>query len=775
MISDFLHIFKPVKRFLCLLLTFLMLTAFFPSELFVSAAGTLTGTVEVSGSLNVRSDPNTSSTILGQLYNGNIVTIVSTVNDSKGATDSSGNIYKWYEIKFENASGYIRSDYVTNVAESGSGESAAYYGVISTLNTNVNFRSGPGTSYSKIGELSDCQIVSVLGSTTVSGVTWYNITTSDGTEGYVHQNYIKISSITSGSISSDPEFEAYISENFPESYHEKLRALHVLYPNWNFVSYDAGSWTETVDAESALGVSLVSSDAISSWKSTMEGAYNWETGVWTPMDGSKWVQASSEIVEYFLDPRNFLGPDTIFQFLYQGFDADAQTKDGLLAIISNSFLSDNTVDTDEDSSNGTTTYADTIYTAGKTYGINPYVLAAMIIQEIGREGTSGSISGTVEGYEGLYNFFNIGAYADGSMSAIQRGLWYAKGGNNGATSYNRPWTTRYKSIIGGAEFYAGTYISNGQNTLYTKRFNVSPISTGKYEHQYMTNAGGAASEGYILSDAYSDEMRSLTLEFYIPIFDGMPETPPKMPTKDGSPNNRLSSLSVESFSLTPSFSYSTVNYSLVVENSVSSVLISASAFDSTASIKVNGTSLTDGKASVNLAIGDNIVNVDVTAENGDVHTYKITIARQGSTGSVTVSSDKYIISGDRISKIDPQTTVSAFSGNISLTDGAYLTVTSESGTVRLDSESVGTSDTVTVYNADGSVFATYYTIIYGDVTGDGTITNSDLIKVRNHILKTSQLLGNFVTAADVTKDGAISNSDLIKIRNHILKTSTISQ
>lgn len=767
---------KRNRRFLCLVLIFLTVAALLPLTHLIQpvfAAGMLTGTVNVSDSLNVRERPTTSSDVLGALYRGNTVVITNTVSDEDGAKDNSGKVYQWYEIQFDGTKGYVRSDYITNVTESGGDDGDALYGVISSLNTNVNFRSGPGTSYDKIGELHDCQVVSVLSSTS-SG--WYYISTEDGQTGYVSGSYLIVSSTKVSSVENDSEFEAYLDANFPESYHEKLRALHVLYPEWEFVAYDAGSWDEAVAAESKLGVSLVSSSALSSWKGTISGAYNWETSTWTGLDGSSWVQASQDVVEYFLDPRNFFGPDTMFQFLYQGFDGDKQTMDGLRDIISGTFLDDDSVDTDPNSS-GVTTYADAIYTAGETHGINPYVLAAMIIQEVGRDG-SDSVSGTVSGYQGYYNFYNIGAYAEGDMTAIERGLWYAKGGNStsGNLTYGRPWNTRYKSIVGGAQFYADGYISNGQDTLYTKRFNVAPKDPDdKYTHQYMTNVGGAASEGYILSDAYSSSMRSAALQFYIPVYDGMPEEAVEMPTKTGSPNNRLSSLSIDGFTLTPSFNYNTTSYSLVVTNSISSVTVSAKAFDSAAAIKVNGASLSGGKATVNLVVGANEINVDVTAENGDVYTYKITVARQAEAGSGIVTSDKYTISGDKITGIDPNTTVKDFSSALNLESGASLDITSSSGGVKGDSQSVGTGDVITVYDSDGTMRAMYYIIIYGDVSGDGAISNTDLIRVRNHILGTSKLQGNFETAADVSKDSKISNTDLIRVRNHILGTSTIAQ
>ncbi len=79
-----------------------------------------------------------------------------------------------------------------------------------------------------------------------------------------------------------------------------------------------------------------------------------------------------------------------------------------------------------------------IMNAATQSGVNPYVLAAMIIQEQGSAGTGKSISGTESGYAGFYNFFNIEAYQSGNMTAVQRGLWWASQAGN----YERPWNRR---------------------------------------------------------------------------------------------------------------------------------------------------------------------------------------------------------------------------------------------------------------------------------------------------------------------------------------------
>lgn len=113
---------------------------------------------------------------------------------------------------------------------------------------------------------------------------------------------------------------------------------------------------------------------------------------------------------------------------------------------------------------GYSNYASLINAVGKASNVNPNVLAAMIVQEQGSKGTSSLISGTVRGYKGYYNFFNVNAYETPSHNKITNGLIYAK---------NHGWNSVYSSIKGGADFYYRDYVSKKQNTYYLKKFNVN--------------------------------------------------------------------------------------------------------------------------------------------------------------------------------------------------------------------------------------------------------------------------------------------------------------
>ena len=259
-------------------------------------------------------------------------------------------------------------------------------------------------------------------------------------------------------------------------------------------------------------------------------------------------------------------------------------------------------------------YADVIMSAAQSSGVNPYVIAAMIIQEQGSDGRGNSISGNYAGYIGYYNYFNVGAYASDGMGAVERGLWYA----SQSGTYGRPWTSPVSSIVGGAQFYGENYVSAGQSTLYLKKYNVQ--GSNMYKHQYMTNVDGAASEGSILAEGFTAQQKSLALNFNIPVYANMPESPCVKPTGDGSPNNKLGGLGVEGFSLTPTFNRDILSYDLIVDHSVSNVNVLATALDSKATVT--------GAGNIGLNEGNNDITLTVRAENGVERVYVIHVVRQ---------------------------------------------------------------------------------------------------------------------------------------------------
>ena len=393
---------------------------------------------------------------------------------------------------------------------------AGQTGTVAT--TALNIRSGPGTSYRSMGLLSINKEINILDTVTGNdGKTWYYME-YNGINGYVAAEFIVVSSHEE--YETDAKFEAYLdTQGFPESYKPYLRTLHAKYPNWNFRAARTGlSWNDVLEREGKLGKSLVSSSAPSSWKSQAAGAYDPQTGKYTSFDSGGWAAASEKIIAYYLDPRNFINQIGIFQFLTHTYDAETQTSAGLAAVVSGTFLDAAFPET------GFATYADALMEAGRTATVNPYVLASMILVEQGTSGTGKCISGTVSGYEGYYNYYNIGAYKTASMSAVTRGLWYA----SRSGSYQRPWDGHFASLLGGALFYSENYVKQNKNTLYFKKWNVMNGLEDVGEGQYMTNVQGAESEAAALRKGYLSLLDS-PMTFEIPIYSGMPDAACRKP------------------------------------------------------------------------------------------------------------------------------------------------------------------------------------------------------------------------------------------------------
>ena len=148
---------------------------------------------------------------------------------------------------------------------------------------------------------------------------------------------------------------------------------------------------------------------------------------------------------------------------------------------------------------------------------------------------------------------------------------------------------------------------------------------------------------------------------------------------------------MEGYTLAPTFGVnSTNNYSLIVRSDVTSIKVSATTVNSTASISGTGT--------ISLAEGTNYIDINVTAQNGNVRTYKLTVVRgSASAGSTTVTGQaKGDLNGD---------------GKISTVD-----------IVKVQRIIVGL-DELNDTN-----------LIVADINGDGKVSTIDVVKIQRHIV-----------------------------------------
>lgn len=335
----------------------------------------------------------------------------------------------------------------------------------------------------------------------------------DGMErfGYVQRSYLAVSDarflsweeaygLGSGATYAAEDGSHPDIEQFPVSYQAALRELKAKHPNWTFVKMNTTlDWDTTIRNELKDGRSLV-------YKTFPDWAKN---GLY---DTGNWYYATEAVLKVYMDPRNALTENAIFQFEQLTYNEEYHTLEAMRKFLDNTFMNGSKPAPGMD----TLTYAELFWYMGKheDRNVSPFHLAARVLQEQG-QGKSPLISGTYPGYEGYYNYFNIGATGTTNQAVIESGLAYAK---------KAGWDSVYMSLWGGAGFISGNYIKKGQDTLYLQKFNVNPNGTyAPYTHQYMQNISAPTSEALSIKKLYANaNSLDSTFVFKIPVYENMP-------------------------------------------------------------------------------------------------------------------------------------------------------------------------------------------------------------------------------------------------------------
>ncbi len=392
-------------------------------------------------------------------------------------------------------------------------------------------RTEPSDDSQIVAEVSSGQTVTIQDAVMDdSYVAWEYVSFYDGEteyKGYIPRNYLACSderflaweneygmnpgayaAYGIGEAVSQGDVAADIAQ-FPSSYHAALKELKDKHPTWTFVPMNTGlDWNTVIANEIGGGKSLVHKSLP---EYTKEGAYD---------DGS-WYYASEEILKYYMDPRNSLTEDAIFQFELLTYNESYHTEEALEGFLQNTFMKG-----DKNAPGTDMTYAHIIWAIGaeEIRRVSPFHLAARIYQEQG-QGTSALISGTYPGFEGLYNHFKVGATGKTTKEVIENGLKYARD----AKPYQ--WRGAYYSILGGANVISANYIRKGQDTLYLQKYNVNPKSEhALYTHQYMQNISAPTSEAKSIRNLYRNaNALESPFVFKIPVYKNMPASACPMP------------------------------------------------------------------------------------------------------------------------------------------------------------------------------------------------------------------------------------------------------
>lgn len=359
-----------------------------------------------------------------------------------------------------------------------------------------------------------------------------------------------------------------IRRGFPKSYATELAWLHWKHPAWKFIPLliTDVQWEDVVKRECSPSWNLVVSSGWAPGEWLRYGKANYSPYYAEnakAYDSGTWYQASPEAVAYFMDPRNFLNEFDVFMFETLEFDSASQAKSTVEKALSNSFMHDAVYD------GGPYKFSDLLMVVGKKIGVSPIFLAGRLVSEQGNgsvqakgvigdslvelytnntgkvgeasiwgnkytkesSNTVAIVAAGSEAYNGIYNFFNMGAYGSG-LFEIRYNAWKEAVSKDTCKNYKGPWNTQAKAIEGGAIKIKERYISSYRHTRYLQKFSVAQQAGQFRWKQYMQNIAAPLIESRNTRNAYAAaDALDAPYRFLIPIFVGMPVDPSPDPAK----------------------------------------------------------------------------------------------------------------------------------------------------------------------------------------------------------------------------------------------------
>ena len=121
-----------------------------------------------------------------------------------------------------------------------------------------------------------------------------------------------------------------------------------------------------------------------------------------------------------------------------------------------------------------------------------------------------------------------------------------------------------------------------------------------------------------------------------------------------------------------------------------------------------------------------------------------------------ITSDKYVIGEEFISRILPNTTVSEFMRNVEC--NREIIITDKDGNTLEEDDIIGTGMTLTADTLE------FKLVVIGDINEDSCISVTDIAQLKLHYIEKEILTGMNFMAADINGDGEISISDLAQLK-----------
>ena len=220
----------------------------------------------------------------------------------------------------------------------------------------------------------------------------------------------------------------------------------------------------------------------------------------------------------------------------------------------------------------------------------------------------------------------------------------------------------------------------------------------------------------------------------------------------------------------------TKSYSIDVDESITSLVLTVKPVDATSSIMIDGKSYVAPYPCTytknGMAMGVNSIVITVTAENGNTDTYTVKINRVSTQELITSNQWGHTIDNGDITTIALNKTSLDVKNELD-NDNSKLFIYDLSGNEISDTDVVGTGYVVKLIK-DATLNDSKIIVVKGDVNGDGRVMINDATLIINDILGRKKLTGPNLVAADVDNSSSLFINDATKIINHILLRQAIS-
>lgn len=135
---------------------------------------------------------------------------------------------------------------------------------------------------------------------------------------------------------------------------------------------------------------------------------------------------------------------------------------------------------------------------------------------------------------------------------------------------------------------------------------------------------------------------------------------------------------------------------------------------------------------------------------------------------------KYFVDNvsDLIKNISKNTSVEDFTKNVDVKDNGKVKIYDTTGTTEITGN-VGTGMIARVLNEYDENVLDLDVVVKGDVSGDGNISITDLVKVKRHLSQDEDLTGVYEVAGNITGTGEIGITDLVKISRDVAKIQEV--